>query len=195
MRKLTLCVLMATLCLFLEKDAKAQDPQKNDIKPLKVGDKIPDVIWHMPLQVVNHPEEKKTITLNDYKGKPIILDFWATWCSSCIQEFPKLDSIQKKNKKLQIILVNSIKGTGDNETKITTFFTKWNLNHQKPLVIPSVINDTILKSAFPRSFLPHYVWISAEGEIKAITSSAYLTNKNIKKFINKAALNLPRKEN
>lgn len=194
MNKLTIYIAMATLCLFFKAEAQTVNTLKDSIKPLKIGDQIPEALWNMPLKVVNHPEGKETVRLSDYRGKLIILDFWATWCGSCINEFPKIDLLQKRNKNLQIILVNSIKGTGDDETKIKAFFTKWSLNHQKSLVVPSVITDIILKSVFPHSLIPHYVWISADGEVKAITSSAYLTNKNIKQFINKAALSPTKKE-
>lgn len=39
-----------------------------DVQPLNVGDPIPDELWEMPLQVVNHPEGKETITLEDYSA-------------------------------------------------------------------------------------------------------------------------------
>jgi len=62
---------MAVLCLNFS--IKAQS-QISDIKPLKIGDTIPEVLWNTPLHVVNHPEGKQTITLNDYKGKFIMFD-------------------------------------------------------------------------------------------------------------------------
>src|SRR5690606_24670319 len=71
----------------------AQEPRKDsgadgrlEIRPLQVGDTIPEELWNLPLEVVNHPDGKETITLNDYRDKKlIILDFWATWCKSCIE--------------------------------------------------------------------------------------------------------------
>ncbi len=40
----------------------------------------------------------RTIRLNDYKGKVIVVDFWATWCPPCREETPKLVSIAKENR-------------------------------------------------------------------------------------------------
>ncbi|MFC3414691.1 TlpA family protein disulfide reductase [Algoriphagus hitonicola] len=37
--------------------------------------------------------------LSDYKGKPIILHFWATWCKPCIEEFPSLKEAQPRLEK------------------------------------------------------------------------------------------------
>ncbi|MCB0311525.1 MAG: redoxin domain-containing protein, partial [Bdellovibrionales bacterium] len=42
---------------------------------LEVGDKTPDFV--LP------SSSGKTLRLSDYRGKIVLLDFWATWCSSC----------------------------------------------------------------------------------------------------------------
>ncbi len=41
----------------------------------------------------------KKVTLEDFKGKVIILDFWATWCPPCIAEIPHFIELQKKYGK------------------------------------------------------------------------------------------------
>ncbi len=46
----------------------------------------------------------KTIKLTDYKGKIVILDFWATWCPPCRRGIPDLISIQKEYKKKVVVI-------------------------------------------------------------------------------------------
>jgi len=41
--------------------------------------------------------------LSGLKGKWVLVNFWAPWCSECLDEIPDLDAIQKKHKDLQII--------------------------------------------------------------------------------------------
>src|SRR5690242_19229600 len=36
----------------------------------------------------------KPLTLADYKGKTVLLNFWATWCAPCVKEMPSLDKLQ-----------------------------------------------------------------------------------------------------
>lgn len=50
----------------------------------------------------------KTISLSDYKGKVVVLDFWAMWCTACREAFPRLNGIQKEYgaKNLAVIGVD-----------------------------------------------------------------------------------------
>lgn len=159
----------------------------NSAHSLNIGDTISAdlVITH----VYNYPASK--IRIGDLKGKLVILDFWGTWCGSCIHSFPKLDSLQKKYKnKLQIILVNSITGTGDTRQMIETFLKKWRSKTGRPFVLTYAIEDTLLTKFFPHVYLPHYVWIGTDRKVLAITGSDEVTTENINAAIKGERLNL-----
>ena len=48
----------------------------------------------------------KTYSLKDFRGKTLILDFWATWCPDCREEMPQLLDLQKKlNGRKDIVMV------------------------------------------------------------------------------------------
>ena len=40
----------------------------------------------------------KSISIEDFRGKPVLLHFWATWCGSCIKEMPSLSRLDKDFK-------------------------------------------------------------------------------------------------
>lgn len=156
----------------------------NDVKPLQIGDTIPEELWRLPLQVVNHPDGKDTITLSDYRGKLIILDFWATWCAPCIKSFPKLDSIQREHKNnIQILLVNSLRSTRDQKDKIDFLLKNRSNPAGEHYTMPSIIDESILKQVFPHKVMPHYVWISSEGEMKGITGYDQLTWSDVHRLL------------
>ena len=49
----------------------------------------------------------REVSLDDYKGEIVILDFWATWCGPCRIAMPMLDDIQKEySGKLSVVAVN-----------------------------------------------------------------------------------------
>lgn len=168
--KLKYCVLVI---LWPVLNSCAQNASTS--KPLNVGDTIPYIIL---TDVVNFPVSK--IHLSNLKGKVIVLDFWATWCGSCIKKLPMVDSAQRKFKEhIQIILVNSITGTGDTKEQVSNFFNRKIAPKGKSFTVPIVREDTLLRQLFPHTYLPHYVWIDANGKVIGITSSAGFTNENI----------------
>ena len=53
-------------------------------------------------------KEESTKTLDDYKGKIVLLNLWATWCGPCRKEMPELDQLQKdlKSSAFQIVAIS-----------------------------------------------------------------------------------------
>jgi cytochrome c biogenesis protein CcmG/thiol:disulfide interchange protein DsbE len=48
----------------------------------------------------------RTVSLHDYKGKVVLLNFWATWCAPCIEELPSLIALQHRvGDKVTILAV------------------------------------------------------------------------------------------
>lgn len=52
--------------------------------------------------------ENSTVNLQDYRGKIVYLDFWASWCLPCLQSFPWMDDIQAKYQEqgFEVLAVN-----------------------------------------------------------------------------------------
>ena len=59
-----------------------------------------------PLFSLELLEGEKKITLSSFKGKVVLVDFWASWCAPCKISLPLLDKLAKKYKELKIIAVN-----------------------------------------------------------------------------------------
>lgn len=164
---------MAALCLNFSSSA-----QNTSIKilPLNVGDKVPEEVWNLPLQVINNSEGKKNIRLSDYRHKLIILDFWATWCKPCIKQFPKLAELRRNyNGKLHVLGV-----AYENEKKLADFYQKQAFTD----ITASIVNDKVLSAYFPHKWIPHYIIIGKDGLIKTVTTAEYITAENIETLLN-----------
>lgn len=46
------------------------------------------------------------VRLADFKGKPVLLNFWAPWCAPCVKELPSLVRLQQARPDIQIVAVN-----------------------------------------------------------------------------------------
>ena len=70
------------------------------------------------------------INLKDYKGKLVLINFWATWCSPCKKEMPSLDVLYKDNnfKNLEVLAVNMEQ---PNKIKTEKFFSDLNIKNLK----------------------------------------------------------------
>lgn len=137
-------------------------------KELKEGEKMPDL-------AVSHVWNSKyeQIQIGDLNKKLVIFDFWGFGCSSCIESFPKLDSLQKKYDSLiQIILVNK-------ESLVATKkFFEAHKKIKRP-TISFITEDTILHVLFPHIYVPHIVMLDSNKTVRHITGGENLTDKNI----------------
>jgi len=109
------------------------------------------------------PDAKGVATsLAQYKGKAMLVNFWATWCAPCVQEMPELSALSagEEGKKLQVI------GIGiDSPSNITEFSDKYKITYP---VLVAGMSGTDLSRQFgnTQGGLPFTVLIGADGQVK-----------------------------
>ena len=72
--------------------------------------------------------KQEIVELNNYKGKLVMLNFWATWCSPCKEEMPSLDSL-KSRKVLDNLEIFPINIGKDNLKKSQRFYRELNIKN------------------------------------------------------------------
>ena len=97
--------------------------EKPDIKNL-VLIKNPKIYEDVIFTDIN----QKNIDLNQFKGKLIILNFWATWCAPCKEEMPSLDDLQL-NSNLSNLKIFPINIGQEDRTRSEFFFKELNIQN------------------------------------------------------------------
>ena len=70
--------------------------------------------------------DDKQVGLTDYKGKVVLLNFWATWCAPCVKEMPSLDRLQAEMGKDKFAVV-PLSLAGPSKPKVGPFYKDKNL--------------------------------------------------------------------
>ena len=100
--------------------------------------------------------------LSRWKGKPLVVNFWAPWCAPCVQEMPELDRLAIASA------VNNINVIGigiDSPANIAAFATRLKISY--PLYVAGM-SGTDLARQFGNTAggLPYTVLIGADGQVK-----------------------------
>ena len=103
-----------------------------------------------------------TIRLSDLRGKPTIINFWATWCTSCLAELPDFKAVQQElgAENLHVVAVNA--GEGSNAARRY-------LDTLKPPAFHVAMDPTLIVSdAYGVFGMPTSVFVDADGVVRAV---------------------------
>jgi len=93
----------------------------------------------------------KQVSFADFRGKPLLVNLWATWCAPCVREMPTLDRLAvREGDKLQVLVVSQdLEGA----EKVTPFFEKAKFSALQPYLDPDVTLSTTYGVNLPTTIL------------------------------------------
>lgn len=106
------------------------------------------------------------ISLDDLKGKVVLLDFWGTWCPPCVASVPALRELNKRFSKHDSFVIIGISSDGDED--------KWrDFVAQEKMVWPQFLDrQRAVQRAFKVNAFPTYIVLDHEGIIRFRTMGA-----------------------
>lgn len=143
-------------------DAKAAADQGDSVieykpgMPMKEGVAAPDFTGELI--------DGTSITLSELQGKPVIINFWATWCGPCVKEMPAFERLKNDfGDKIGILAVNC----GDDAQTVKDFVEE--NGYTFPVVLDEEYSISML---YPTNSIPYTVVLDAEGKVSHISTGA-----------------------
>ena len=102
--------------------------------------------------------EGRPVRLSAFRGRPLLLNLWATWCAPCVVEMPSLDALAaREGADIQVLAVSQ---DLDGRQKVTDFFRARGFTRLEPYLDPQMG----LMGALGLDTLPTTILYDAEGE-------------------------------
>lgn len=174
MKKILFILSIISLC---SAQSYAQEGAVSEL--VQVGSIVPD----FNISILSKEGTIKK-NIKDYRGKVVVLEFWATYCGPCLPAMDHLASLQNKLKQdLEVINI-----TDEERWKVVSFLKK------RPTSLPIAIDsDKSINQLFYHQLIPHTIIIDPQGYIKAITSPEEVTEEVIYLAKSGAILNVKTK--
>ncbi|HEY0149420.1 MAG TPA: TlpA disulfide reductase family protein [Allosphingosinicella sp.] len=153
MRTLLLPLLLLLSACGSEAPAPAPEPEPaaaaGTVDRSRAGTAAPDTPFENP--------DGERVTLAEFRGKPLLLNLWATWCAPCVKELPTLDALAvREGEKLQVLTVSQ---DMEGRAKVEAFLVKAKYRTLEAWLDPQMA----LMSDLGVSTLPTTILYDADG--------------------------------
>ena len=138
--------------------------------------------------IVLYDQYGKKHNIEEYKGKVVVINFWATWCGYCVQEMPEFEKVYKEfgsNKKDVIILGVAGPKSKENQNnvdvekdKVISFLKKKNITYPTLMDETGKSFDDYKVRALPMTYV-----INKDGYLEGFVSGA-ITSEQLRKAVN-----------
>ena len=102
--------------------------------------------------------ENKKVSLKNYRGKIVMLNFWATWCIPCRLEMPSMEKLYKQFKDKGLVVLSV--ATGERAKSVNAFIKEYNITFPALLDSNLEVSDNYNVWALPTTY-----FVNAEGKI------------------------------
>jgi thiol-disulfide isomerase/thioredoxin len=103
-----------------------------------------------------------SFSLSEHRGKPVLLEVFASWCGACEHAAPMVDEVYKDAQKQGVVFVGV---SVDNDARAAE-----RVKREWPISYPVAVDDGRVQKAYGVSLLPTFVLIDKDGSIKRVST-------------------------
>lgn len=122
-----------------------------------------------------------THRLEDYRGKWVLVNFWATWCPPCLSEIPELNSLHDAHKDNDLVVIGIVMDSGSSR-KVADFSRAHGISYPVVMGNRRIAAQIGEMDVLPTSFLysPNGEQVSYQaGEVTRESIETYIRNKKL----------------
>jgi peroxiredoxin len=113
----------------------------------------------------------KKVSLADYKGHPVVLNFWATYCGPCKLEMPWFQDLANKYKGQGLVVLGLDQDDGMTVDKVAAASKRVGVTY--PILMPDDPDDAVSKSYQLSDYIPETYYVDKSGKIVDQTIGAH----------------------
>ncbi len=132
-------------------------------------------LWTLPIA----DGSGQKLSLQDLRGKVVVLDFWSTTCPPCMKEMKELEKIWRRMKSREVVVVGVACG-GETLAEVTEFGSDKNVEYQLVVDKTGAVSDTYLVRSLPTIYV-----IDKDGKI-ADSHRGFWDGTDVAKAVNRA---------
>lgn len=154
-----LCAAALVILLLGPSLGSAADSGADMPDRAKLGEFVPFAQASSAPAITLTDADGKTAELSDFRGKPVVINLWATWCEPCLREMPSLERLQSRlGNRIAVLAVSEDRG---GSAAVEPFIAKLGLKLVKVYLDPK----SQVGHAFGVEGLPTSIVIDRDGKV------------------------------
>ncbi len=109
-----------------------------------------------------YDQSGEAVNLSDFYGKPIVVNFWATWCGPCKSELPAFETLYQEYSEVEFLMVNLTDGAQETVGGVSQFLV--DNDYHFPVYFDTEMDAALTYSVYS---IPATLFIDADGNIVA----------------------------